>query len=215
MGSTARKLSSLHNLHLSHKEADVRVERQFRFEFAKPKARRRLPAGVAPQTPTSFLSRDIPAISPDIGFDPGDDIVQQVVPRDSGRHLSHRDESVAGGDDRVHRRPVTRDALRAREDKVLRNRSSAERHGEVAYRFSDALDDLKNVMRRLPRFEDYRSLSEQLLAVEQANESLQAMVECLAPLETKVVALRAQNQLLVQLLGIRGPVGSAPDPGTA
>ncbi|KAL7694103.1 hypothetical protein Plhal304r1_c002g0005971 [Plasmopara halstedii] len=84
---------------------------------------------VAPQLPTSFQSRDIPATSQDIGSDPGDDDV-----------LS-RWRAVAGGDERVDRRPVTGDALQALEDKVLRNWSSAERHAEVAYHCADALDD--------------------------------------------------------------------------
>ncbi|CEG36436.1 uncharacterized protein PHALS_02983 [Plasmopara halstedii] len=221
-----RKTSSLYNLQLSHKEVAVRVERHLRFEFAKLKARRRLPsdyrsatyrstpnapassvsataraqghclssahgpssslvitgkrrasddagrpdlsnqkrprrlgnlAEVASQTFTSFRSRDIPATSPDIG---GDDVVQQDVPRDDGRHRSHGEESVAGGDERVGRRPVTRDALRALEVDVLRDQSSAERHAEVAYRYADALENLKHVVRRLPHLEDYRALSE-------------------------------------------------------
>ncbi|CEG47335.1 uncharacterized protein PHALS_04031, partial [Plasmopara halstedii] len=119
---------------------------------------------------------------------------------------------MAGGDDRVDRRPVTRDALRAPENEVLRGRSSTERHAEVAYRCVDTLDDLKRVVRWLPHLEDYHDLLERLLAVEQSNESLRATVERLVPLEMEVVALRAQNQLLVQLLGGRGPVGSAPAP---
>ncbi|CEG49621.1 uncharacterized protein PHALS_07375 [Plasmopara halstedii] len=169
-------------------------------------------AEVAPKTPTSFRSRDIPATSPGIGFDPGDDVVQQDIPRDSRRHRFHQEKSLAGGDDRVDRRPVTHDALRTLENKVFRNRNIAERHAEVAYRCADALDNLKHVVRRLPRLEDYRSQSKRLLAVEQADASLQATVERLAPLEVEVVALRAQNQLLVQLLGGRGPVDSAPAP---
>ncbi|CEG47184.1 uncharacterized protein PHALS_03833 [Plasmopara halstedii] len=153
-------------------------------------------AEVASQTPTSFRSRDISTTSPDIGFDPGDDVVSLDIPRESGRHRSHREESVAGGG-----RPVIRDTLRALEDEVLCDWSSAERHAEVAYRCADALDDLKNVVRRLPHLEDYCALSEQLLAVEQANVSMNATVERLAPLEVEAVALRAQNQSLVQLLG--------------
>ncbi|CEG37330.1 Reverse transcriptase, RNA-dependent DNA polymerase [Plasmopara halstedii] len=145
-----------------------------------------------------------------IGSDPGDDVVSLDVPRDNGRHHSHREESVAGGD--VDRRPVTRDALRSLEDEVLRDRSSAERHAEVEFRCADALENLKHVVRRLPRLKDYRALSERLLAVEQANASLHAAMERLAPLEMEVVVLRAQNHLLVQLLGGRGPVGSTSAP---
>ncbi|KAL7678894.1 hypothetical protein Plhal304r1_c090g0171411 [Plasmopara halstedii] len=167
-------------------------------DFSDQKRLRRLGnlAKVTPQTPTIFRSRDIPATLPDIRFDPGNDVVSLDVPRDSGCHRSHREESVAGSDDRDGRRPVTRDALRSLEDEVIRDRSSAERHAVV--------------VRQLPHLEDYRALSERLLAVEQANASLHATVERLAPLEMEIVALRAQNQLLIQLLGGRGPVGSAP-----
>ncbi|CEG40226.1 uncharacterized protein PHALS_10438 [Plasmopara halstedii] len=165
-------------------------------------------AEVASETPTSFRSRGIPVTSPDFESDPGDDVVAQVVPRDSGRHRSHREESVACGDDRVDRRSVTRDAVRALAGEILRGRSSAERHAEVAYRCADALDDLKCIVRRLPRLEDYRALSERLQAVEQANASLHATVRRFAPLEMEVVALRAQKQLLVQSLGGRRPKDS-------
>ncbi|CEG42515.1 uncharacterized protein PHALS_12783 [Plasmopara halstedii] len=112
-------------------------------------------------------------------------------------------ESVAGSDDRVDRRPVTFGALRALEDEILRDRSSAERHAEVAYRYADALDDSERIVRRLPRLEDYRTLSERLQAAEKANASLQATVERLAPLEMEVVALRTQNQSLVWV--VEGP----------
>ncbi|CEG40569.1 uncharacterized protein PHALS_10758 [Plasmopara halstedii] len=132
---------------------------------------------------------------------------------------------MAGDGDRVDRRPVIRGALRALDDEILRDRSYAERHVEVAYRCADALDHLERVVRRLPRLEAYRALSERLLVVKQANASLQATVERLVPLEVEVVALHAQNQLLVQLLDGRGLEGSAPapmlprllasDPGTA
>ncbi|CEG39078.1 pogo transposable element with krab domain-like [Plasmopara halstedii] len=169
-------------------------------------------AEVASQTPTSFRSRDIPATSPGIGFDPGDNVVLLDVPHDNGRHCSHQESSVAGGDDRVNRRPVTRDDLRALEDEVLRDRSSAERHAKVTYRCADALDDLNHVVRRQLRLEDYRALSKRLLAVKLANASLHATVERLAPFDMEVTALCAQNQLLIQLLGGRGPVGSAPAP---
>ncbi|CEG47233.1 uncharacterized protein PHALS_03880 [Plasmopara halstedii] len=108
--------------------------------------------------------------------------------------------------------PVTRDALRALQDEVLRDRSSAERHAEVAYRYANALGDLMHVVRRMSHLEDFRALSERLLAVEQANASLHATLERLAPLEVEVVELRAQNQLLVQLLGGRGHVEFAPAP---
>ncbi|CEG36330.1 uncharacterized protein PHALS_02420 [Plasmopara halstedii] len=140
-------------------------------------------AEVVPQTPTSFRSRDIPDTSPDMGSDPGDVVIPLDVSRDSGRHRSHREKSVVGGDDRVDRRPATRDALRALEDEILRDRSSAEDHAEVAYRCADDLDDLKHVVCRLPHLEDYFALSERFLAVEQANASLHVTVERLVPLE--------------------------------
>ncbi|CEG38061.1 uncharacterized protein PHALS_08157 [Plasmopara halstedii] len=185
-------------------------------------------AEVASQAPTSFRSRDIPATSPDSGSDSGDDVVSLEIPRDSGRQRSHREESVVDGDDRADRadrRPVIRDALRALVDEILCDRNSAERHAEEPYQCVDALDALERVVRRLPRLEDYHALSERLLPVKQANASLQATMGRLAPLEMKIVALRAQNQLLVQFLGGRGPVTSAlaptlprslaPDPDTA
>ncbi|CEG40931.1 uncharacterized protein PHALS_11106 [Plasmopara halstedii] len=150
---------------------------------------------VASQTPTSFRSLDIPATSPDIRFDPGDDVVQQD-------DLRVVDVTVLIEKSRW--RVVTRDAFRALENEILRDRSSAERHAEVAYRCADALNDLKHVVRRLPHLEDYRALSERLLAVKQANVSLHATVERLAPLEMNVVALCAQNQPLDQLL-VDGP----------
>ncbi|CEG42027.1 Vacuolar assembly/sorting proteins VPS39/VAM6/VPS3 [Plasmopara halstedii] len=55
-------------------------------------------------------------------------------------------------------------------------------------------------------------MSERPQAMEQASASLLVTVERLAPLKMEIVALRAQNQLLVQLLGGRGPVGSTPAP---
>ncbi|CEG40614.1 uncharacterized protein PHALS_10800 [Plasmopara halstedii] len=128
---------------------------------------------------------------------------------------------MAGGDDRVDRCR----SLQALDDEILRDRSSAERHAEVACRCVEALDDLDRVVRRLPRLENYRAFSERLLAVEKANASLQATVGRLAPLEMEVLALRAENQLLVQFLGGQWSMGSAqaptlprshpPDPDTA
>ncbi|CEG44420.1 uncharacterized protein PHALS_00788 [Plasmopara halstedii] len=82
-----------------------------------------------------------PPRGPPPGAPPGRGPPPDVL-RDSGRHRSHREESVAGGDDRVDRRPVTCDALRALKDEVLRDRSSAERHAKAAYRCADAIDDL-------------------------------------------------------------------------
>ncbi|CEG39446.1 uncharacterized protein PHALS_09692 [Plasmopara halstedii] len=161
-------------------------------------------AEVASQTSTSFRNRDIPTTLPDIGSDPGDDVVPLDVPREWTSPFSSR-RAVAGGNDWVDRRPVTCGALRVFEDEILRDRSTFERHAEVAYRYADALDDLERVVRRLPRLEDYRVLSERLLAVEQANTSLQTMVGRLVPLEMEIAALRAHNQILLQFLGGRGP----------
>ncbi|CEG38249.1 FOG: Transposon-encoded proteins with TYA, reverse transcriptase, integrase domains in various combinations [Plasmopara halstedii] len=77
---------------------------------------------------------------------------------------------------------VTRDALRVLEDKVLEI-GALLRYAEVAYGCADAQYDLNNVVRRLPRLADYRSVSERLLAVERANALLQATVERLTPLK--------------------------------
>ncbi|CEG44879.1 uncharacterized protein PHALS_01209 [Plasmopara halstedii] len=165
-------------------------------DLSDQKCLRRLgnPAEVALQTLTSLRSQDIPTTSPDIGSDPGDDVVLLDVSRDSGRHRSNRDDSVALEDDNFC------------------DHSSADRHTEVPYSCADTLDDLKRVVRLLPHLVDYHTLSERLLAVKQANTSLHATMERLAPLEMEVVALRDQNQLLDQLLGGRGSVGSAPAP---
>ncbi|CEG38649.1 uncharacterized protein PHALS_08710 [Plasmopara halstedii] len=170
------------------------------------------PAEVALQTPTSSQSRGIPATSQDTVFDPGDDVDPQYVPRDSGHHHSRREEAAAGDNDWVERRPVTRDALRALRYEVCRDRDSAERHAGIAYRCAEGQESLEHVVHRLPHVEDYRVLSERLLAVEQRNAPLHAKVECLAQLEMKIVALRVQKQLLVQLLGGRALAGAAPSP---
>ncbi|CEG35438.1 uncharacterized protein PHALS_09559 [Plasmopara halstedii] len=221
MGVATPELSLLSNLQRSHKEVDVRVENHLRFEFAKPKAQRRLPAycrpathGIinhapaisvvshtgestttaaqghnlslahgpsaywataekreayddaerhdlsdhkrprrlgslaerAPKIPQLFWRLGISATSEDIGFDPVDDVDPLGVPRDSGRHHSHREESAADDDDLVDRRPVTRDAFQALEDKVRRHRHSAEHFAEVANRWVGDLESLKRFL---------------------------------------------------------------------